>query len=319
MGRLRELHTLVAIVDTGSLAAAARRLRRSPPSISRDLADLEARVGAGLVERSTRRCRPTQVGIRLADDARPLLAGYDEAIGQAAGEAVTPSGPLRVTAPTTFGGSYVAPLVTAFLDTYPGVSIELHLNDRIVDLAEEDFDLAVRIGRLADSAMIARSAGELHQMFVASPAYLAARQTPLKPEDLVHHDIIKHTGAGPDAPLVFAGKSGRPIVVSCRARFTVNQPEAAIAAAREGRGIVGVLSHQVDAELRTGELVPILRDYEPAPLPVSLVYPPSRRSWRRLRLLVDNLASGLGALEVTHRVAEPIACPEAPSPRRSRT
>jgi DNA-binding transcriptional LysR family regulator len=303
MGRLRELQTLVAIVETGSLAAAARRLRRSPPSISRDLADLEARVGAGLVERSTRMCRPTSVGTRLAEDARPLLAGYDEALGQAAGETMIPHGSMRVTAPITFGGDYVAPLVTAFLDDYSQISIELDLSDRIVDLAEEGFDLAVRLGRLADSAMIARSVGEVRRLFVASPAYLTARGIPRRPADLAAHEIIQHVWRGAGVPITFPGESGS--AVPTHGRFAVNQPEAAIAAAREGRGIVSVLSHQVNAELRSGELVRILSDFEPDALPVSLVWPPSRRSWRRVRLLVDHLASGLGALDVTRGVAEP--------------
>jgi DNA-binding transcriptional LysR family regulator len=302
MDRLRELQTLVAIVDMGGLAAAARRLGRSPPSISRDLADLEARIGASLVERSTRSCRPTPAGIRLADDARPLLSGYEEAIGQAAGEATAPRGSVRITAPITFGGSFVAPLVTAFLDIYPQITIDLQLNDRIVDLAEEDFDLAVRIGRLADSSMIARTVGELRRVFVASPAYLDARGTPERPADLADHEIIQHTSRGAATPLTFAGEGRRTITVSARARFTVNQPEAALAAAREGRGIVGVLSHQVDSDLRAGTLVRILKEFEPAALPISLVWPPSRRSWRRVRLLVDHLANGLSALDVTQGV-----------------
>lgn len=305
MDRLRELQTLVAIVDTGSLAAAARRLGRSPPSISRDLADLEGRVGISLVERSTRSCRPTPAGARLADDARPLLAGYEEAIEQVAGEARAPRGSIRMTAPITFGGRYVVPLVTAFLDTYPEIMIDLHLNDRLVDLAEENFDLAVRIGRLADSSMIARPVGELRRIFVASPAYLEARGTPGKPEDLRDHEIVQHGGGGPNMPLVFSGEDGRALTVTARSRFTVNQPEAAVAAAREGRGIVGVLSHQVDSELRTSALVRILEAFEPPPLPVSLVWPSSRRSWRRIRLLIDHLAEALSGLDVMRGVAGP--------------
>ena len=293
MDRLRELQTLLAIVETGSLAAAARRLRRSPPSISRDLADLEARVSTGLVERSTRTCKPTAAGMRLADQARPLLTGYEEAIGEAAGEAVIPRGSMRITAPITFGSNYVAPLMTVFLDDYPQIDIDLDLSDRIVDLVEEDVDLAVRIGSLTDSSMIARTVGEVRRLFVASPAYLAARGTPRNPEDLAEHEFIRHVSRSGGDILTLSRKDGRDMVNLPRGRFAVNQPEAAIAAAREGRGIVSVLSHQVDAELMTGELVRILKDVEPVPLPISLVWPASRRSWRRVRLLVDHLAKGL--------------------------
>ena len=314
--RLRELQTLVGIVDTGSLAAASRRLRRSPSSISRDLADLEGRVGISLVERSTRSCSPTPAGVRLADDARPLLAGYDEAIGHVAGEARVPRGPIRMTAPITFGGRYVVPLATAFLDTYPEITIDLQLNDRLVDLAEENFDLAVRIGHLADSTMIARAVGELRRILVASPAYLEARGAPGRPQDLVDHEIVQHSGGGATMPMTFSSKEGRTITVAARSRFSVNQPEAVVAAACEGRGIVGVLSHQVDSELQTGALVRILEAFEPAPLPVSLVWPSSRRSWRRIRLLIDHLAGALSALAVLRGVLGPSPTRRRPAYRR---
>ena len=304
MDRLRELQTLVAIVDSGSLAAAARRLGRSPPAISRDLADLESRVGVTLVERSTRSCTPTSAGWRLAEDTRPLLSGYEEAISHAAGEATAPRGSIRMTAPITFGGRFVVPLITAFLDGYSEIEVDLQLSDRFVDLADEDFDLAVRIGHLADSALIARSLGELRRLFVASPAYLQAKGMPARPEDLTQHEIVQHSG-GPGTPLTFAGKGGGAIVIPARARFTVNQPEPAIAAAREGRGIVSVLSHQVDEDLRRGSLVRILRPFEPPALPVSLVWPASRRSWRRIRLLINHLAGALSPLEVIRKIAEP--------------
>lgn len=298
MDRLGELQTLVAIVDTGSLAGAARRLNRSPPSISRDLADLERRAGAALVERSTRSCRPTPAGIRLAEDARPLIASYAEAVGHAAGDAGEPRGLVRITAPITFGVSFVAPLITRFLDAHPGVTIDLQLLDRVVDLIEEDFDLAVRIGRLEDSSLIARPVGQLRRVLAASPAYLEANGVPAHPDELVQHEVVQHGSRSADTVLAFRAESGRTIEVRPRARFTVNQPEAAIAAAREGRGIVRALSHQVSADMRNGRLHRILEEFEPEPLPVNCVWPQSRRSWRRVRLLVDHLVSGLAALDV---------------------
>ena len=298
MDRLRELQTLVAIIDTGDLAGAARRLNRSPPSISRDLADLERRAGATLVERSTRSCRPTPAGLRLAEDARPLIASYAEAIGHAAGSASEPRGLVRVTAPITFGVNLVAPLITRFLDTHPEVTIDLQLLDRVVDLVEEDFDLAVRIGRLEDSSLIARPVGRLRRVLAASPAYLEANGEPAHPGELVQHEVIRHGSRGADTVLAFLTEGSRTIEVRPHARFTVNQPEAAIAAAREGRGIVRALSHQVCADMRDGRLRRILKEFEPEPLPVHCVWPQSRRSWRRVRLLVDHLVSGLAALDV---------------------
>jgi DNA-binding transcriptional LysR family regulator len=302
MDRLGELRTLVAIVDTGSLAAAARRLGRSPPSITRDLADLERRVGVSLVERSTRNCRLTPAGTRLAEHGRQLLSGYEEAIAEAAGEAAAPRGLIRMTAPITFGGDYVAPLVTGFMDAHAEIAIDLQLFDRVVDLAGEEFNLAVRIGRLSDSSLIARTVGELRRVVVASPAYLGSNGTPHRPQDLIEHEVIQHDSRGANAPWTFRGEDGRPISVAVTARLTVNQPGTAVAAARDGRGIVQALSHQVDADLRAGGLVRILRDFEPDALPVSLVWPSSRRSWRRIRLLVDHLAKGLSALELLQRL-----------------
>ncbi len=303
MDRFGELQTLVAIVDTGSLAAAGRRLGRSPPSITRDLADLERRIGVRLVDRSTRSCHPTPAGTRLADHARQLLSGYDEAVCQVAGETAAPRGLVRMTAPITFGCNHVVPLVTGFLDAYPEIAIDLQLIDRVVELTEEDFDLAVRIGRLADSSLIARTVGELRRVVVASPAYLASKGTPAYPKDLVDHEVVQHTSRGANAPWTLRGEDGRPISLALNARLAVNHPDAAIAAARDGRGVVSALSHQVDADLRSGRLVRILRDFEPDALPVSLVWPQSRRSWRRIRLLIDHLAQGLSALEVLQHVA----------------
>lgn len=301
MDRLGELRTLVAIVDSGSLTGAARRLGRSPPSITRDLADLESRVGVTLVERSSRTCRPTPVGIRLAEQARRLLGDYEAAIGEAAGAATVPRGLVRMTAPITFGQEYVAPLVDEFMDAQPGVAIDLQLLDRLVDLVEEEFDLAVRIGPLADSMLIARRVGELRRVAVASPAYLATHGTPAAPADLTAHQIVEHGRHGPNASWGFRAADGRTISVAVTARLTVNQPEAAVAAARNGRGIVRALSHQVGPDLRAGRLVRILRDFEPDPLPVSLVWPASRRGWQRIRLLIDHLADGLGALDAIRR------------------
>lgn len=301
MDRLGELQTLVAIVDSGSLAAAARRLGRSPPAVTRDLADLERRIGMRLVERSTRSCRATPAGTRLADQARQVLSGYNEAIGRAAEEKMTARGLLRVTAPITFGANYVSPLITDFLDTYPEVRIDLQLIDRSVDLIEEEFDLAVRIGRSADGSLRARVVGETRRMVVASPAYLQSKGTPVSPRDLARHDVVQHTSRGINTPWTFRGPAGRPILFALTPRFTVNQPEVAIAAARDGRGVVSVLYHQVEADLRAGSLVRILKQFEPDGLPVSILYPESRGNWHRIRLMVDHLAKGLSALDVIRR------------------
>ncbi|MET0337919.1 MAG: LysR family transcriptional regulator [Caulobacter sp.] len=297
MDRLGQLQTLVAIVECRSLTQAAKRLGRSAPAVTRDLADLERRVGAMLIERSTRRCKPTPAGLRLAERGRQLVADYEEALGQSSGEASIPAGHLRVTAPSRFGETWVAPLVLSFLDAHPAVTIDLRLTDRLVDLVQEDFDLAVRIGRLADSDLVRRPASELRRLLVASPAYLKARGTPQRPEDLRMHDLIHHTDHGPGAPWVFKNPNGGELMLPLHSRLAVNSPAVGLAAAREGRGVVAVLSSQVGDDLRRGRLQCVLEAFEPEPLAVNLVYPPSRRGWLRLRLLADHLARGLQKAE----------------------
>ena len=293
MDRLTELQTLVAIVAEGSLAGAGRRLGRSAPMVTRTLAELERRAGISLVERSTRRCQPTPAGRRLADHARNLLAGYEDAMRESAGNAAVPRGLIRITAPTIFGRDHVTPALVGFLESYPEIEIDLQLSDRVIDLVEENFDLAVRIGVLADSDLVARNVGAVRQFVVASPDYLALHGTPKRPEDLASHAVVQHARHGLDTPWVFRENDGRSVSVGVSARFGVNQPDAAVHAALRGCGLVTVLSHQVQAELRDKQLIRVLKPFEPRPLPVSLVWPSSRHLWRRMRLVVDCLADDL--------------------------
>src|SRR6185437_5058767 len=188
MDRLDELAVLVAVVDHGSLMAAARRLHRSPPAITRTLSALEDRVGIRLIERTTRRLSPTDAGLALAEQSRALLEAYDRAIGKVSPTPVR--GLLRVTAPVLFGRRHVAPVVTAFLDLFPEIQAELILHDRNLDLIEEGIDVAVRIGDLSDSSLLARRVGEVRRIVVASPAYLVKSGVPTKPAELAAHDTI---------------------------------------------------------------------------------------------------------------------------------
>lgn len=297
MDRLAELAVLLAVLDAGSLAGAARRLRRSPPAVTRVLAGLEERAGARLVERTTRALAPTEAGRRLAEQARRLLADYDEAIGMAGGDRA-PRGLLRVTAPVVFGQRHVTPLVTGFLLAHPGMRMELRLSDRNLDLVEEGLDAAIRIGALPESGLVVRRVGEVRRMLVASPDYLAARGTPAGPADLPGHDIV-FTASRP-APLEwrFRGPGGKEHVVRLSPRLVVSHVEAALAAALEGHGLATALSYQVAAEIGAGRLVRLLPGHEPPPLPVQLVLPSARHMPARLRLFLDHAAARLGRLEV---------------------
>jgi DNA-binding transcriptional LysR family regulator len=268
MDRLDELATFVAIIETGSLVAASRRLRRSPPSVTRALGALEDRIGLRLVERTTRRMAPTEAGSALADRARTLLANYDEVLMDASQAPVR--GALRITAPVQFGRRHVAPIVSAFLNEYPDVRVELSLNDRNLDFIEEGLDLAVRIGALADSNLIARPVGSVRRVVVASPAYLARRGVPRIPADLAAHDTIFGMPRTPAREWRF-GPSRRGAAVRLVARLLVDDVDAQLQAARAGRGIARPLSYQVTDDLAAGTLVRLLEDFEPEPLPVQLV------------------------------------------------
>jgi DNA-binding transcriptional LysR family regulator len=295
MDRLDELHVFIAILDAGSMASAARKLGRSPAAVTRILGTLETRAGARLFERSTRRLTPTETGLRLADQARRLLADYDAAL-QPPG-AAAPRGLLRLTAPTVFGRRHVAPVVTRFLALHPDIQVDLTLSDRNVDLIEDDIDAAVRIGPLATVSLVARRLGAVNRVTVASPAYLDRHGTPHVPADLAGHELIMSTSVRSVAEWRFRGE-GREHVVRYAPRLRMNDVEAVLAAARDGFGIARALSYQVEPDLQAGLLRRLLADYEPEPLPVHLVLRSSRHMAPRLRAFVDFAVGEFAALAV---------------------
>jgi DNA-binding transcriptional LysR family regulator len=284
MDRLDELHVFLAIFDTGGMAAAARKLRRSPASVTRSLAALEERVGMRLFERSTRRLAATNEGHGLALHARRLLADYDAAIG--AVESAPPRGLLRITAPTVFGRRHVTEVVTAFLARHPDIQVDLVLADRNMDLIENGVDLALRIGRLESSGLVARQLGTVRRLTVASPAYLARRGAPATPEELVRHELILGTAVRGLAQWTY--RSGeREHIVRFAPRLQVNDAEGVLNAARAGFGIARVLSYQAAPMLAAGALERLLPGYEPEPVPVNLVVPSARQMAPRVRAFVD--------------------------------
>lgn len=293
MDRLDELALFVAIIDAGSLAGAARRLNRSAAATTRALAALEARVGARLVARTTRRLAPTPAGLALAEQARGLVSGYEGAI-LGAGEGLV-RGLVRITAPVLFGRRHIAPVVASFLDAYPETQVELVLADRNVDLVEERLDVALRIGALAESRLVARRVGQVRRILVASPAYIAARGVPQNPGDLATHDtILGQTRSGPLEWLF-----GRTRV-RLAPRLIVNEVEAALTAARAGRGIARVLSYQAAEDIAAGRLARLLPGHEPPPVPVQLVTPGADHRPARVNAFLDHASAALRALPVLH-------------------
>ena len=296
MDRLDELAVFVAIVEAGSLVNASRRLRRSPPAVTRALSALENRIGLRLVERTTRRLAPTEAGSAFADRARSLLANYDEAMLGVSRAPVR--GVLRITAPVQFGRRHVAPIVSAFLNEHPEVRVELSLNDRNVDLIEEGLDLAVRIGPLADSSLVARQVGSVRRVVVASPEYLARRGVPLTPPDLAAHDTIFGMARSSAREWRF-GPSARGPIVRLSPRLLVDDVEAQLQAAQAGRGIARPLSYQVTEQLAAGCLIRLLQDFEPQPLPVQLVTLSRGYMAPKIRAFVDAAVRAFRDTEIT--------------------
>ncbi len=294
MDRLDELAIFVRIVEEGSLARAAARLRRSPPAVTRALASLEDRIGLRLIDRTTRRLAPSEAGRALYDRARTLVADYETATAGAPDAPVR--GLLRITAPVQFGRRHIAPIVARFLDAHDGVEVELLLGDRNIDLIEEGVDIALRIGPLANSALSVRLVGHVRRLWVASPAYLKRRGTPRTPADLTHHEALLGTLRG-NTEWQFAGaRRGAPPRLNGRLR--ADDVETRLRAAREGRGIAQLLSYQVADELAAGKLVRLLRTWERPPLPVHLVTKGRAHRAPKIDAFLDFAARRLVALPV---------------------
>ena len=294
MDRLRELEVFVAVAEAGGLARAGARLRISPPAVTRAVASLEERLGARLFNRTTRSLSLTEAGTRFLASVRRLLAELGDAEREALGERAEPSGHLSVTASVTFGRMTLAPVVRAFLKRQPRVTASLLLLDRVVDLVEEGIDIAVRIGQLPDSSLVARRVGEVRRVLVASPRYLAKHGRPAAPAELKRHAAIAFTGLMPNREWRFGtGRSAHHVTVA--PRLELNDASAAIAAAEAGEGITVALSYMVAGALARGRLATVLDEFMPPPVPVQLVHPHARLVAPKLRAFFDFAAPRLSA------------------------
>jgi DNA-binding transcriptional LysR family regulator len=287
MDRIEDIEVFAEVAGQGSFTAAARRLNRSPTAITRAVADLEARLGVRLLNRTTRAVSLTDAGERFLVGARRVLADLSEIEQAAAGLGAAPRGELSVTAPILFGRLHVLPIVTEFLRAFPDVTVRLMLFDRPVDLVEEGIDAAVRIGALADSSAIATGLGHLRRVVVAAPDYLARHGTPERPDDIVGHDVVVFGGVG-GQQWEFTGRAVRVVP-----RLTVTTAEAAIDAAAAGIGITRVFSYQAVEALTRGAVTRILAAYEGEAIPVHLLYPGGAHRPPKLRAFVDYAAPRL--------------------------
>jgi DNA-binding transcriptional LysR family regulator len=277
------------IVEAGSLSAAGRRLNVPLATISRKIADLEAHLGARLLIRTTRHLSLTEAGQGYLAACKRILDEVDAAERAAAGEYLSPRGELTISAPIVFGRLHVLPQATAFLAAYPDVNLRLIQSDRIADLLEEHVDLAVRIGELPDSGLIATRIGVVRSVACASAAYLARAGAPATPTALADHACITFDGLMRATQWTFADDVVAPI----RSRLVVNTAEAAIDAAISGLGVTRVLSYQAADAFKRGALTPILTDYAPPPIPVHLVRPADRAQPSKVRAFIDFAAPRL--------------------------
>jgi DNA-binding transcriptional LysR family regulator len=263
MDRFDELEVFVAVIQQGSLAGAARLLQRSPPVITRTLNTLEARLATTLIERTTRQLAPTEAGWQLFEQAQRVLSDYQRAIDSAHHSGL--HGLLRLTAPVQFGRRHVMPLVNAFLQQHAEMQIEVVLSDSYQDLIENGLDIALRIGALQDSSMVARQVGTVRSTLVASPDYLQQAGTSVHPTELTQHALVtslRHTREW---------RFAHDLRVRITPRLRVNDVESQLEALRSAHGIGRLLSYQVLDDIHSGKLLRLLPEWEPAPLPVQLV------------------------------------------------
>lgn len=285
---------LQAVIQAGSFSAAARQLGTPLATVSRKISDLEAHLKARLLNRSSRRLTLTDAGRDYVSAVSRILELVGEAERAASGEYSAPKGDLAITAPIVFGKLHVLPVIVEFLAIHPDINVRLVQADRIANLLEDRIDLALRIGRLPDSSLVATRLGAIGRVACASPGYFAARGKPREPEELGAHDCITFEGLASPAVWNFV-KAKAELPVAIRSRLAVNTAEAAIAAAEAGAGVTRVLSYQIAEAISAGRLVTALEQYEPPPWPVNLVHAGQGPLPVKLRAFLDFAAPRLRA------------------------
>jgi len=286
MDRLDELELLGAVVLTGSLRQAAARLRKSPASITRGLAQLEERLGIRLVDRTTRRVSPTEAGLELYEQAKDVLESYRRLASYRQTSPIR--GPVRITAPVLFGRTFAYPAIDSFLQAWPDTQAELLLDDRRLDLIEYGLDAALRVGTLPDSTLRARLLGRTRWIMICSPQYLAEKGEPANPLELTERETIVETWAsGP--PQWMCPIDGKMQAIRLNPGIISNNLDIQLEAARKGRGIAMVLDYHAEADIKAGRLMRILADHDLGFLQVHLVTLAGRSMTPKLKVLTDHL------------------------------
>ncbi len=286
MDRLEAMSLFVSVVDGGSLSAASRNLSMPLASVSRKISELEGHLKIKLLNRTTRRIELTDSGRVYFSACQKILEELSEVERVVTGEYIIPKGHLTLTAPVVFGRLHVLPIVTDFLKAYPEIDVRLILSDRVVDMMDEHIDIALRIGKLSDSALVARGVGFIREVVCGSPAYFKTHGKPKRPDDLKTHDCVTFDSLGEASQWMFR-KGKKNQMVSVHSRLTVSTSEAAMDASVAGIGVTRVLSYQVKSHLASGKLVLALQEYEADSLPVSLIYSRERSLPLKMRAFID--------------------------------
>ncbi|NMM45795.1 LysR family transcriptional regulator [Rhodospirillaceae bacterium KN72] len=294
MDRLEAMSLLLRVVETGSFSAAGRALNIPVPTISRKISDLEALLGARLLTRTTRKLSLTDAGLRYVAAARGILERVEDAEREAAGEFSTPKGDLTLSAPILFGRLHVLPVVTDFLAAYPEINIRLLLSDRNVHLIDDHVDMAVRIGALPDSGMVATRIGAMRKVTVASPDLIKIHGIPTIPDELARYPTVVFDGPLPQFDGAIPGQSlAGPDVTQQTPRLSVTTTQAVADAAIRGTGIARLLHYQVADAVDAGQLQIVLETFEPAPLPIHLIHASRGQMPLKLRSFLDYAAPRL--------------------------
>ncbi|MET4697259.1 DNA-binding transcriptional LysR family regulator [Constrictibacter sp. MBR-5] len=292
--RLEAMAILLRVVDKGGFSAASRDLGMPLATVSRKVAELEAHIGTRLLVRTTRRVAPTEAGTAYVASARRILEEIDETERVAAGEFQAPRGELILTAPVLFGRLHILPVVTDFLAAYPEIDVRLLLSDRNLHFVDDHVDMAVRIGALPDSSMVATRVGTMRRVVCASPTLLAAHGTPQAPGDLARLPCVSFDFLSPAATWSFRpGGTGRTVDVPIRPRLSVSTAEAAVWAAARGVGATRVLHYQCAETVRAGALRIVLADFEPEPAPIHLLHAGRGALPSKMRVFLDFAAPRL--------------------------
>jgi DNA-binding transcriptional LysR family regulator len=286
MDRIDAMQAFVTVAELRGFAPAARKLKLSPSGVTRLIAALEDRLGARLLQRTTRSVALTDAGTRYLERVKRILADIEEAEHAAENERTRPSGRLVVSAPVGFGRLHVSPVMSAYLQRYGDVAGELRLEDRMVHLVEDGVDLAVRIGELADSSLVARQVGTMRRIVVASPTYLKVHGEPKRPEAITSHQTIQFGAPAGAADWRFLDDA-REVRIAITPRLETNSADAAIQYAKAGGGLTRVLAYQAREAIARGGLKIVLQKFELPALPIHIVYPTSRLLSAKVRSFID--------------------------------